>query len=336
MKPLAAVVLVLAGWAAIAADDDLEPSAASRCDVVIAPGDSVQRMARSLRPGQTGCLRGGVYRGNVAIRRGGQAGRPIAIRSLAGERATILGRLVIHRRAHHVMLSRLVLDGRNPRRLPSPSVAGDDAVFDGVEVTNRHTSICFTVGGPAGVGVAERTVIRRSRIHNCGRYPANNHEHGIYLARSRDARILGSWIQGNADRGIQLYPDAQRTVIRGNVVDNNGQGISFGGEGRLSSGGTLVEGNVITNSLLRGNVESFYPAGVATGVGNVVRGNCIAGGVRDGPSGGADVSNGGFELLDNLAARPRYRNRLRGDLRFSDSHPCAGLFAGDPGFTPGF
>ena len=331
MRPAAGLALALAVAAGVAlalAGGGPEPTPAAECDRV---GKSPRKLLRTLRPGETGCLPGGTYRGDLEIRSGGRPGRRVTLRSSPGELARIVGRVVLHEDADFVTLSWLALDGRNPRRLPSPSVVGDHVTFDRVDVTNGHTSICFTLGA-AGVGVAERTVIANSRVHDCGTLPAMNHEHGIYVAHARATRIVGNWIYGNADRGIQLYPAPRGTVVRGNVIDGNGQGVAFGGVGAAAPRGNVVEGNVITGSLLRGNVESFQSPGASAGSANAVRRNCVAGGAR-----GAliDLPRDGFAVEGNLAAAPPYRDSAGGDLRFPDDHPCAELFAGDPGVTPG-
>ena len=75
-------------------------------------------------------------------------------------------------------------------------------------------------------------VIEGNRIHDCGELPAANHDHGIYVGNAAGRSIRDNWIYDNADRGIQLYPDADRTAITGNVIDGNGQGVIFGGERR--------------------------------------------------------------------------------------------------------
>ena len=60
--------------------------------------------------------------------------------------------------------------------------------------------------------------------------PANNHEHGIYVEASDGAQIVDNWIYDNADRGVQLFPDAQGTYVARNVIDRNGQGVIFSRE----------------------------------------------------------------------------------------------------------
>src|SRR5204863_5834944 len=103
----------------------------------------------------------------------------------------------------------------------------------------------------------------------------NNHEHGIYLAYSDDTKIVENVVYDNADRGIQLYPDAQGTLVRGNVIDGNGEGVIFSGVGSTASNDNVVENNVITNSTIRHNIESYYPD--IAGSGNVARNNCVHG-----------------------------------------------------------
>src|SRR5207245_8215668 len=90
-------------------------------------------------------------------------------------------------------------------------------------------------------------LIQRNRIHDCGRIPSSNHDHGIYLAYSDNTKVLDNVIFDNADRGVQLYPDAQGTLIKGNVIDGNGEGVIFSGAGGSASNDNVVEHNVITN-----------------------------------------------------------------------------------------
>ncbi len=82
--------------------------------------------------------------------------------------------------------------------------------------------------------------------------PATNHEHGIYVANSVGARIIDNVIVDNADRGIQLYWNAQRTTIAGNIIDHNGEGILISGDYGYASSDNLIINNVITDSVVPG------------------------------------------------------------------------------------
>ena len=170
------------------------------------PYQTTQHLADSLSPGQTGCLRSGTYSENVKITVGGSARSPVTLRSYPGERARLIGRLWIAEGADHVTVLRLTLNGKNSRGLPSPTVNADHVTFYGNDVTNNHTAICFILG--SSWGRADRAVISRNRIHDCGRLPATNLDHGIYIALSKGSVIKDNLIYDNADRGIQLYPAA--------------------------------------------------------------------------------------------------------------------------------
>jgi Right handed beta helix region len=284
-----------------------------------APFRSVQKLVDSLSAGQTGCLRAGHYQEDVKVSRPG-----ITLTRYGAERVTVRGRLWVAQGADDVTVEELYLDGANEARLPSPSISGRNVTFRRNDVTNGHTSICFSLGHPH-YGRAIGTKLEFNRIHDCGILPAANHDHGIYLAAADDTQIIGNWIYDNADRGIQIYPDAQRTVVRGNVIDGNGQGVIFGGEGSATSNDSTVEGNVISNSIVRDNVESYYPDGTPLGRGNVVTGNCIGGGVRDDGDGGIAVASS-VALARNLRERPRFRNRTASDFRL-DASRCRSVLA---------
>ena len=287
------------------------------------PLRTVQRLADKLRPGQVGCVRGGVYREDVKIKHGGRGGaQRLTIQSYEGERATLVGRLYLPRAAAFVTVAQMNLDGRNRSSLPSPTVNSQDAQFIGDDVTNEHTGICFILGS-SGYGRAKRTVISASRIHDCGREPSHNEDHGIYVAESDGARITNNVIFKNVDRGIQLFPDAQGTVIEHNVIDANGEGITFSGDGTTSSN-SLVEYNVITNAKIRYDIESYYPDGTPHGVNNVVRNNCIFGGAH-----GAIGEEVGYTARPgNKTINPQYANVAGGNYAIPSANPCASYVAG--------
>ena len=320
---------ILAGIAAAALTAAAPASAsAADCDKVAEPGPgAAQRLVDSLTPGQVGCLRGGRYAEHVRMNRSGTEAARIVVRSYPGEQAELYGRLYVPDSANFVTFEQLKLNGASTQTcgkadclLPSPTVNGDDIVFQDNDVTNEHTTICFNLGN-AGYGTAKRVIIRRNRIHDCGVLPANNHEHGIYLSESEDVQILDNVIYDNADRGIQLYPNADRTIVRGNVIDGNGVGIIFSGEGGSTSDGNIVENNLITNSNVRRNVESWWPSAVGTG--NVARNNCISGG-RLGNIGTQE----GFVATRNLMVDPQYADRAANDFRLRSGSPCADVLAG--------
>lgn len=241
--------------------------------------------------------------------------------SAPGERATIIGRIYIPKSSSHVRVTRLRLDGRNHGDLPSPTIDATGDQFIGDDVTNDHTAICFGLGADE-YGQARRTLIERNRIHDCGVLPSTNHDHGIYVANSVGAQILDNVIYDNADRGIQLYWNAQRTTIAGNIIDHNGEGILIAGDASSASSDNLIIDNIITNSTVRADVESYWPDASLKGTGNVVFDNCVHGGRKT-----IDSSAGGFLARDNRNVNPRYADAVAGDYRLPTGSPCAVVIA---------
>ncbi len=313
-------LLVLAGSSA---------AATSGCDRWAAPGGSdrgsgretapfrtVQRLVDALRPGQAGCLESGTYRGAVQFNRGGARGAPLTLTEAPGQQATIVGRMWIPRGSSWVSVSHLHLDGVNGARYPSPTINSAHDQFVEDDVTDDHTGICFELGSAGGYGRATDALLESNRIHDCGVLPAENHDHGIYLDNSVGARIVNNWIYDNADRGIQLYPNAQDTTITGNVLDHNGEGILISGEGPKVSSNNLITGNVITNSTVRADVESYWPTR-RRGTGNVIVDNCVYGGKY-----GIDRRGGGFQARDNVYADPGYVDPGAENYSLSPASAC--------------
>ena len=338
--PLGALACVLAALA-------LGPAQASACNRVAAPGGSdgaagtagspyatFQKLAHSLGPGQVGCLRGGTYKENVEVNANGAPGAPITIQSFPGERATFLGRLVTDKSSSYLTFRNMTFDGSaapsdgGGALKPSPTVHGESIAFIGNEVTNRNTAICFAVGSE-DFGRAPRAVISRNRIHNCGRLPPTNHEHGIYLHSPCCVQVTDNWVYDNADTGIQMFPDADGNYIARNIVYGNGDNISFGGDSKggvcASSDDNIVERNILSHPRVKENVGSWSGCG-KQGTGNILRENCIWP-----PTFRAEGE--GFSLVNNFYVEPAYVNAAAKDFRIVPGTPCAALVI-DPGSGP--
>ncbi len=294
-----------------------------------APYATFKKLAQSLAPGQTGCLRAGTYRENVQVTARGAPGAPITIQSYPGEWATFLGRLTTDETSAFLTFQSLTFDGSaapsdGSELKPSPTVHGESISFIGNEVTNRHTAICFAVGNE-DYGRAPHVVIRRNRIHDCGQLPPTNHQHGIYLHSPCCAQVTDNWIYDNADTGVNLFPDADGNYIARNVMYGNGDNLSFAGREKggvcSSSDDNLVERNVISHPRVRKNITSWTPCG-KHGTGNVLRANCIWPPTFEGAE--------GYSLVGNLHIEPQYVNAAAKDFRIVAGTPCAPLVA-DPG-----
>lgn len=288
-----------------------------------APYRTATRLVANLAPGQRGCLLPGTFTENLSIRKGGSPGSPITISSAPGPRATLAGILYIADSANDVVIADLNLNGTNSRNTPSPQINGDRVTLRANDITNGHTAICVVLGGSfSSYGRAVNPVIEHNRIHNCGRLPATNHDHGIYVEGSDGARILNNVIYDNADWGVHLYPDADTSYIANNVIDGNGKGMIFASQKSSkdhSSDGNIFEFNIVSNSTTGRNVEAWW--GGRTGIGNIVRSNCL----WDNGRSGLDTSGGGFVAFSNVTEDPIYTDRAQKDFRLNDGSPCAGM-----------
>ena len=332
----AAAAVLLAGTALAGCSHAPSPEIASppmgdaaqhRCDRYASPQPgAVQALLAKLQPGQRGCLRAGTYRGDVSIRRGGRPGAPIHLTSAPGDRATIDGVVWVADSANDVEISALTLDGENRHDVPSPQINGDRVTLRGNDITNRHTGICVILGGAfPRYGIAIDPVVEDNRIHDCGRLPRTNHDHGIYVEGTRGARIVDNLIYGNADYGVHLYPDADGSLVARNVIEGNGGGVivagATGGEypRAYASDHNLIEDNVISGSRSQPDLQTSWDS--LRGRGNVARNNCL------GPTSGSIAAvDSGLALDGNVRAEPGYMDLAAGDLRQRKGSPCA--FAG--------
>lgn len=340
LRKIAAGGVAALATIAIASGSDAA-SAASPCDLVAAPNGAdsaagteaaplrtATELLAELQSGQTGCLREGTY-----VDRQFLVKTPgVTLTSFPGERATLRGQLRFNVGATASVAENLDLDGRNVDDLLGPLIYADDVVLRGNDITNEHTAICVHVDDYSNAPPPRGVVIESNVIHDCGRLPATNHEHGVYIGNARGTVVRGNVIYGNADRGVQLYPDADDSIVTGNVIDGNGQGVIFGGGPSSSSDNNLVADNVITNSTIRYNIESSWQGPVGTG--NVARDNCVwttrdsYGGSPDGS--GIQKKMRGATAASNVVADPGYADLAAHDYSIKPGSPCAGLLGAVP------
>ncbi len=283
---------------------------------VSAPFQTAQKLADSLSAGETGCLEAGTYYEDLKISAAGTASAPVTLTSYPGQVATITGRLWVAQGADYVTVTALRLNGTNSENLPSPTINANYDSFTYDDVTNDHTGICFLLGGVID-GAARGTRLAHDRIHGCGELPSTNHDHGIYLAYAYDTRIEWNLIYDNVDRGIQFYPNAQGTIVDHNIIDGNGEGVIFSGDNGDASSNNEVYDNIISNAVIRYDIESFWPQGNPVGTGNSVFDNCVWGGNE-----GTIGAFGGFTAWQNTDADPQYLDAAGHDYRLAQTSPC--------------
>lgn len=197
-------------------------------------------------------------------------------------------------------------------------------------ITNYHRSTsCVLIASYYSRKPPRGVHTKNNRIHDCGRLPRTNHDHGIYVEDARGTVIAHNRIYENADRGIQLYPDAQESTIERNIIDNNGEGINFSGVDELVSENNVVRRNVVSRSRIRWNAASGPDGPVA--VGNVFKKNCVHGSARHhfyNQDGGVETPSRNFTALNNRIARPRFVNAKHGNFRLRKGSRCRSLLRG--------
>ncbi len=308
-----------------------------------APFRTAQRLAMSLDPGETGCLRSGTYADEVSgtyvlnIKRSGTPGAPITIRSVPGERATLRGIVQVPNGYHDIVVEDLDIDGRRlpPNESTSIQIQAEDVTLQDNTITNQGQAICIVLGAH-GWGRAIRTVVQRNVFHDCGA-PGNKLEHSVYVAEADGTLITDNIMLRSGGYGVHLYPDAHDTTVSHNVMVGGGGGVIFAGEGDAASSDSLVEKNVITDSLKYSAVRSFW-GGTAVGTSNFARDNCV---IRN-KTVQVDIANQGFTPTNNIIADPGFRDPAAGDYRMAAGSPClnvveydtAARLQGDPDQPP--
>jgi hypothetical protein len=120
------------------------------------------------------------------------------------------------------------------------------------DIQNFNTDICMNIVSYAG-SVAHETLIEHDQIHNCGLpftgekhvdEEAAWHDHAIY-DYGIGTKIFNDYIYGNSRNGILFYGGGDGGVAEHNIIDENGNGITFG-----STVDSTARWNIITNNSL--------------------------------------------------------------------------------------
>jgi hypothetical protein len=331
------VILVISTAASLrgSADEEAPSAAVSRqCDkfasrrgsdgnrgTLRSPFRTPERLIRSLAPGQTGCLRRGVYRTELLnVERGGRRGAPIRLRSFPGERARLVGIVQVRQGANHVVFSRLTFEGTGDANTIKIYARG--VVVQRSNITNAWRGGSCMILGSDEVGAAVRTVVRRNRFHECGDPDSGNQDHSIYAANLQGGRIVGNRFWNHTAYAIHLYPNADRNLVARNVIDGGPPsirgGILLASEDQWSSSGNVIARNVIAYAT-QWNFSTNWNG--PTGTGNVFRYNCV----WAGREGNIETDDGGLRAYGNVIANPLFVNRAARDYRLRRESPCRAL-----------
>lgn len=256
-----------------------------------APYKTVQKLVDNVPAFGTGCLKAGTYTDGGATYVARITRDDFTLRNDPGAAVTVKGTFYIVNGADRVKVTDLKLDGRPTTGVaPSPQVMATDSEFRRDEITNP-TDICAIVGNTGGFGRALRPIFDDNDFHDCG--SDIQLDHGIYLEAVDNAQVTNNTFLRSAAYAVHMYPDADGTTVSGNIMDDNGGGAIFAGEGTLASSNNSVTGNTIINSNGKPGIESFW-GGTAVGTGNTANNNCL-----DNNPAGDIVNNGGFTTSGN-------------------------------------
>jgi len=309
-------------------------SAAVRCNLWAAPNGAdansgtkasplltLDKLARSLAPGQVGCLPAGSSFGKreVITGSGTSRGRITITTAPGGPRATLANGIETTQATRYLTLTNLDVNATNG--------AAPQNVAGTVILRGYSTALTRSRVGPGSLREAGRScvvldharaaVISGNVIHDCNGASPGQYGAGVLAVISAGARIVDNVIYGNrGGDGIAFSPNAQFSVARRNLIVDNGSGVYFGGDPRTASRGNRVEQNVIARS---GNVvvhSAYGPAGSPIGSGNVVTNNCLW------SAGVPTASGGGFTVTANRKVDPRVVKLENGSYRLSAASPC--------------
>jgi hypothetical protein len=301
-----------------------------------APFATVQKLVSSLAAGQTGCLMGGTYNGNVSFSSGGRGERArLTLRTTPGSsQATVHGIIEIKPTANYVTLDNLRVDAANASQVTAVQLLGDHERLTNSDITGANQD---RIGVQIGFQRQTKGVeIAHNRIHNFG-ITTTQLDHGIYVDLASAAVIRDNYIYDNAGGyGIQLWEHAQSSKIYNNTIDGNGAGSIIIAGTTNSTGGPSsnneIYRNILSNPISRKNTVIFwsnYSGGAAPGTGNTVHDNVYWKGKVD--PGSTYGSKAGVSYANNASVDPRYVNRSGKDFSLTQESPATGYGASGDG-----
>ena len=202
------------------------------------PFRTAQRLVRALRPEQTGCFRGGTY----TFSRIKLVTPRITLAPYGDDAVTLEGEIKVLPAGAGSTIEGLKLNGASgtrQHRTEDLRRRGDSARQRDHQRPHEHLRLGVAVVlGPPAAGRDHRAQ-PHPRLRAAARPPTRTM--ASTSPRPATRVIRDNWIYDNADRGIQLYPDADGSTITGNVIDSNGEGIVFAGDGPDVSSDNLVD-----------------------------------------------------------------------------------------------
>jgi Right handed beta helix region/Bacterial Ig domain len=305
----------------------------SSVGTVTAPFGTAQKLVGALSAGQTGCLLGGVYSGNISFNAAGAAGSPVILTTAPGfTQATIRGVVSISATASYITLDNLKVDATNASQLVAVQLFGDYGRLTRSDVSGGNQT------GRIGVQVGYSKLVKGveidgNRIHNFGS-GGRIYDQGIYIDLADGTLVHDNYIYDNAGGyGIQLWTSSQRAHIYNNTIDGNGAGsIIIAGQIVGSTGPSSyneIDHNILSNPV-SGTNTAIYWGNYSSSTANAGRGN----NVRDNVSwqgrldpGSAYGANAGVAYSNSRSVDPLYVDRAAKNFTLRAGSLAAGFGA---------
>jgi streptogramin lyase len=236
---------------------------------------------------------------------------------------------------------------QNPEDHVQISVDSHHDSFTYDEIENEDTDICINVAKWEG-STAEHTLIEHDRIYDCGpEYKGTKsvpneesawHDHGIY-DYGKFTEIKNDYIYGNSRNGIVWYGGGEGGVAEHDVIDGNGNGITF-----ANTKNSRAEWNIITNNSLDDHGKCAEPYSGVKGCddfaadvgeeesGGILEHNCtynnLSGELEFAFTEESAKENGdmpGVTFSGNkLGTNPLYKNAAAHEYGLAKGSPCLG------------
>lgn len=336
---VAVLVLPAVGRAAAAGDPSCSLYAATTGSVsgkgtVTSPFATPQQLVDALRPGQTGCLRGGSYTvDGIRLAHGGTPTAPLTLMSFPGEHATVRVRSEVYvlKGSDYGIFRNLTITGDTASATLATDMIQDLAshtTWEGNDISAGSRVTCMIIGLQQAPWTAQAvgTVIDGNRIHDCGARAAGNQQHAIYVANARATQITNNIIWNASAYGVHLYPDADGVTIAHNVIDGSGwAGVvwaSDDNDAALRDDDDVAFANIITGGQQWG-LDARWTTGQGTG--NAAHDNCLWGNAR----GATNGALAGVALAGNVTADPGYLDAANHDYRLGPASPCLAVVGYD-------
>jgi len=285
----------------------------------VAPFLTLNKLATTLTPGQTGCLPAGTSFATreVITAVGTGAGRVTITTAPGGARAILADGIETTQATRYLTLTNLAISAVD--NSPNENVSGT------VILRGFSTALTRSDVGPGNLKAAGRScvfldhagapVIDGNVLHECNGASPGLYSAGVLAATSVRARITDNVIFGNVGGdALAFSPNAQVSTARRNLMVDNLGGIYFSGGPKVASRDNRIQQNVITRNS-RFDVHSAYAPNTPVGKGNIVARNCLW------SPGAVSAAGAGFKMVANRKVNPRVV-KGQGTYRLSAASPC--------------